>query len=973
MSKEWDRRRLGGEEEADTEDRVWRPRGKFGGRSTSSQVYGDAPVWEARPVQRRLRVVGADDREPNQRDQQLREAAIFGGTQPYVDERGESPVQRRASTAGSTDDADVHRAAAAGVATGAGPLPHLERIQEAFGGHDVTTVKAHVGGPAADAAEAIGAEAYATGDRVAFEGPPDLHIAAHEAAHAVQQRAGVQLKGDVGEAGDRYEQQADAVADAVVRGESAEALLGPVRGGRGVAGVQRKPATDATAGKPAGKFASKKGTVSIESIDFVFEVKAEIQAKDSHEIDQDLIDEVSGVESKLNGFAQSVAMAFVSGKEQVGSFPGVSIQLEGGLGELSLDRAGPNAKLGTIGIGFKGSADELLRDELRGRVSLQVSGTLSTTAIDLRAVLDKVANLDKRFVKLDSLRAQLETARLERDDLNARTARVKRTAIRVNETRLRFDGMSREEHLEFWEREISLKRELSQLREERKLSDRHLYQLLSQIEAEATAIDLERGRLSKALAGVRGKAQQKLGAMLVSLAAKTWGRILLKLIPIIGWAMAIADIADGAELVYDIVSALVRANWSWDGGQHGGDGSETETHSPGTEGSDPDAIGSHHEGGEAGEGEAYQGEVDGKIGDAAEGAEDSGQAGPGGRVSRDTGKSRGEGSKARGDTPAGRDGEGSLTPGDADRAWPEDRATIDPDRQPGEPDRVGGEQAPNGAGTASSIDVGKQVPEERATIGGDRGPSRGRSSGKSAKSGRKPAPKTGRENGKAVGGTKDDGQGGGKDKDRSDTLIALSTAQANRLVLWNGADAAIDPTAEGEWVGRQVKTTDGRTAVIDGLSVFVPALANVAGKDTPAIIKYQVTFDLTIDGRQTEDRHTLYTSLPTGGQGRGQHLETSNGDLKQKIVAELQFSKDALGPKSSEPADLGSMVARIEAVYNVEVQTIREKTYYTFTVKLRPTEVRTNNLHLPTVDGDGETWQLVQKDKLLDLRFTVAR
>ncbi len=54
---------------------------------------------------------------------------------------------------------------------------------------------------------------------------PVQQRAAHEAAHVVQQRRGVQLRDGVGQASDAYEQQADAVADAVVAGESAEALL----------------------------------------------------------------------------------------------------------------------------------------------------------------------------------------------------------------------------------------------------------------------------------------------------------------------------------------------------------------------------------------------------------------------------------------------------------------------------------------------------------------------------------------------------------------------------------------------------------------------------------------------------------------------------------------------------------------------------------------------------------------------------
>jgi hypothetical protein len=56
----------------------------------------------------------------------------------------------------------------------------------------------------------------------------------------VQQRGGVQLKGGVGEVGDAYEQHADAVADAVMQGKSAEGLLDQHSGGAGATrAVQR--------------------------------------------------------------------------------------------------------------------------------------------------------------------------------------------------------------------------------------------------------------------------------------------------------------------------------------------------------------------------------------------------------------------------------------------------------------------------------------------------------------------------------------------------------------------------------------------------------------------------------------------------------------------------------------------------------------------------------------------------------------
>lgn len=135
--------------------------------------------------------------------------------------------------------APVHRAAEEGVRGSAGPLPHLETIQPLFGRHDVSSISAHTDGDAASGARRMGAEAYAFGDHVAFASTPSLHIAAHEAAHVVQQRAGVSLKGGVGERDDPYERHADAVADQVVRGESAEGLLDQMAGSGGDRAVQR--------------------------------------------------------------------------------------------------------------------------------------------------------------------------------------------------------------------------------------------------------------------------------------------------------------------------------------------------------------------------------------------------------------------------------------------------------------------------------------------------------------------------------------------------------------------------------------------------------------------------------------------------------------------------------------------------------------------------------------------------------------
>ncbi|MBP7550718.1 MAG: DUF4157 domain-containing protein, partial [Gemmatimonadaceae bacterium] len=96
-------------------------------------------------------------------------------------------TQRRAapnaSGAATEDPAAVHAQAAVGVSGSGTELPFRELIERAFGfAHDLSDVRAHVGGAAAAAAEAIGATAYATGNDIAFASAPDLHTAAHEAA-----------------------------------------------------------------------------------------------------------------------------------------------------------------------------------------------------------------------------------------------------------------------------------------------------------------------------------------------------------------------------------------------------------------------------------------------------------------------------------------------------------------------------------------------------------------------------------------------------------------------------------------------------------------------------------------------------------------------------------------------------------------------------------------------------------------------
>jgi hypothetical protein len=163
--------------------------------------------------------------------------SISGSTKPVV--------QRRATAAPGPSSSDPVATARAGTSAGGGALPHLDLIQASFGHHDVSGVNAVVGGTATDASVELGANAYAVDSAIGFSSSPDLHLAAHEAAHVVQQRHGLAPSDGIDTPGDAYEQHADAVADAVLAGQSAEALLDDIATGAAAApAVQRQPAPE---------------------------------------------------------------------------------------------------------------------------------------------------------------------------------------------------------------------------------------------------------------------------------------------------------------------------------------------------------------------------------------------------------------------------------------------------------------------------------------------------------------------------------------------------------------------------------------------------------------------------------------------------------------------------------------------------------------------------------------------------------
>ena len=136
------------------------------------------------------------------------------------------------NTDASLTPTEKHRIAQRGFSDTPGPLPYLDTIQRAFGHHAVKDIRSFIGGAASSSSDSLDASAYCVGDRIAFDRPPDLYTAAHEAAHVVQQRSDLTLSGGVGHREDSHEEHADKVANAVVHGQSAESLLSEYAKGR---------------------------------------------------------------------------------------------------------------------------------------------------------------------------------------------------------------------------------------------------------------------------------------------------------------------------------------------------------------------------------------------------------------------------------------------------------------------------------------------------------------------------------------------------------------------------------------------------------------------------------------------------------------------------------------------------------------------------------------------------------------------
>ena len=142
-------------------------------------------------------------------------------------------IARRAEGGTGGDSHGAEHAVARAHSTIGEPLPaELASKFERSLGAPLGDVRVHTGEESQKAAESVGAQAYATGKDIHFAAgryapstPAGEELLAHEVAHTVQQApvssAAMQHKLEVTEPGDACENEADAAAQRMVRGEAA--------------------------------------------------------------------------------------------------------------------------------------------------------------------------------------------------------------------------------------------------------------------------------------------------------------------------------------------------------------------------------------------------------------------------------------------------------------------------------------------------------------------------------------------------------------------------------------------------------------------------------------------------------------------------------------------------------------------------------------------------------------------------------
>jgi hypothetical protein len=196
-----------------------------------------------------------------------------GGSECEECKKNKTALQRRVSGPGGTSVAPpiVHE-----VLTSAGqPLdPTTRAFMEPRFQHDFSQVRVHADAKAAESARSVNALAYTVGHNLVFAGKYEpesekgRHLLAHELTHVVQQTASgladIQHKLEVGPVNDRFEKEADEVAERVLHGPGSprESVL-PEAVSMASPVVQRAAAAESVAPSSTGQDAANSARPSL--------------------------------------------------------------------------------------------------------------------------------------------------------------------------------------------------------------------------------------------------------------------------------------------------------------------------------------------------------------------------------------------------------------------------------------------------------------------------------------------------------------------------------------------------------------------------------------------------------------------------------------------------------------------------------------------------------------------------------------
>jgi len=324
----------------------------------------------------------------------------------------DSAAQGERDANGVAASADVAVDRAASSSGHALPESLRDRFESSLG-TDLSGVRVHTGAESAQAASAVGAKAYTTGQDIHFaEGnynPTDafgVHLLAHEVAHTVQQQgapAARQNKLEVSGPADGAELEADRAADAMVSGQPASITSGGTDIARKIeTRTNIEQAGDSGASDPAkhgGLGASGSAAqIRVKGKDAARGLASDIGSWQTRVIENKMDDKVSAnisVIAQLEDFAKASEVVGVS----VGTFKALFDGTKAEYGRLAAMAASPELAGAGLGTPDAKSGDAAAEDHAQAASGGATSGDLTQRASDIASTSGPNGGENKQIKK----------------------------------------------------------------------------------------------------------------------------------------------------------------------------------------------------------------------------------------------------------------------------------------------------------------------------------------------------------------------------------------------------------------------------------------------------------------------------------------------------------------------------------------------------------------------------------------------